>query len=203
MTISIYSGTPGSGKSYHATARIRDALYRRHPVPVVCNYDLRTDLRNREFFHFKPNVGLHPDWLVGFATDWWKSHRFRENGILLVIDECQLLFNSREWSNPDRMAWLEFFSQHRHYGYEVVFVAQSDRMVDRQFRALLEYDVQHRKLSNYGLFGALLSLVAFGRVFAAVTYYYGLKDRIAVKFFVSRKRVYTLYDSYGSTFEHV
>lgn len=198
MTITLYSGTPGSGKSYHATADIRDALYfRRNPMPVICNYDLSHDIAHYDtHFHYLPNNVLTPDWLVRFAGEWWETHPFHEDRILLVIDEAQLLFNSREWQNPLRMAWLQFFSQHRHYGYKVIFIAQSDKMVDRQFRALLEYDCIHRKLSNFGIGGKLLALFCLGRVFTAITKYYGNNDRIGVRFFVLRRRVMRMYDSY-------
>lgn len=199
MTIYLYSGTPGSGKSLHATADIKDALFwRRYPRDVICNYDLALPESKRPFFHYKPNSELHPSWLVDFSKEYFKSHKFGEDKILLVIDECQLLFNSREWNNPERMAWLEFFSQHRHYGYKVIFVAQSDKMVDRQFRALIEYDVNHRKLSNFGLVGALMSLMFLGRLHVAVTRYYGLSERVGVHWFVARKGIFKLYDSYTS-----
>lgn len=202
MTIYLYSGTPGSGKSYHATDDMRLSLIRGRK-PIVCNYDIRHDFNNYEnLYHYKPNDVLDPDWLVKFAEDWWKSHPFKEDSIILVIDECQLLFNSREWQNPRRMAWLQFFSQHRHYGYKVIFIAQSDKMIDRQFRALLEYDVIHRKLANFGLAGKILSLVALGRVFTAITKYYGASERVGVNFFVVRKRTTRLYNSY-STFKRL
>lgn len=196
MTIYAYTGTPGSGKSYHATRDIYEKLrYKRNPV--ICNYDLSHDMPHYdELYHFKSNAELDPDWLVEFSQQWFQTHRFREDEILLVCDECQLLFNSREWNNPKRMAWLQFFSQHRHYGYKVILIAQDTKMVDRQFRALLEYETVHRKLSNFGFVGFLLSLIALGRVFTAVTTYYGLKERIGVKFFVLRKRIMRLYDSY-------
>lgn len=199
MTIYLYSGTPGSGKSLHATADIKDAIFwRKHPRPVICNYDLAITGDKRKYFTYKPNHDLHPQWLVDFSKEWFKSHPFKEDRILLVIDECQLLFNSREWNNPERMAWLEFFSQHRHYGYKVIFVAQSDKMVDRQFRALIEYDVNHRKLGNFGFVGAVMSAFFLGRLHVAVTRYYGLSERVGVKWFLARKGIFKLYDSYTS-----
>lgn len=197
MTIYLYSGTPGSGKSYHATADIWDYVNRRYPRAVVSNYDLRHDMRNYDVaYHYLPNGALDPDWLVDFSARWFASHKFQEDSILLVLDECQLLFNSREWNNPRRMAWLEFMSQHRHHGYKVILIAQSDKMVDRQFRALIEYEVKHRRLANFGIVGKVISLVALGRLFGAITTYYGLKERIGVRFFVPRRRVLGLYDSY-------
>lgn len=196
--IYLYSGTPGSGKSMHSCMDVWDCLNRRKPIPVIANFDVRHDLRNYdEAYHYISNKNLHPEDLVLFARDWWESHRFREDSLVLIVDEAQLLFNSREWNNPDRMAWLQFLSQHRHYGYKVILIAQSDRMIDRQFRALLEYNVVHRKLSNFGIGGFILSMVCLGRLFVAVTTYYGLKERTGVRFFVARKKWANMYDSYA------
>ena len=81
--IYLYSGTPGSGKSYNATRQILYALDRRKPVPLICNYDIRHDTRNYDdAFHFVPNTQLHPKDLVAFAREWWETHRFHENGIM-------------------------------------------------------------------------------------------------------------------------
>lgn len=197
MTIYAYTGTPGSGKSLDASGRIWDALNRREPKPVICNYDINHKTRNYDkAFTYIPNSELSPERLIAFANDWWSTHKFHEDGILLVVDEVQLLHNSRNWSEKGRMGFLEFYSQSRHWGYEVIFICQSDKMIDRQFRALIEYEVKHRKLANFGLVGRILSLVAFGKLFCAITMYYGLRERLSVRFFVPRKRILTLYNSY-------
>jgi hypothetical protein len=47
------------------------------------------------------------------------GRRLKEGEILLLIDEAQLMFNSRKWQNISRQGWLSFFSQHRHYGYPI------------------------------------------------------------------------------------
>lgn len=202
MTIWLYSGTPGSGKSLHATRDIYECVrYKR--LPVVCNYELSFDSCPRadaSLFHYVENQELSPAFLVGFADEFWRSGaaRFGEDRILLVIDECQLLFNSRNWQDEGRMAWLSFFSQHRKYGYRVILVAQSDGMVDRQFRALFEYNVVHRKLGNFGFAGRMLSGLLGGRTCFAVTSYYGTKQRLGVSMVHVRRRITSLYDSYGT-----
>ena len=206
--ILLYSGTPGSGKSYHATRDIYDALTIKK-IPVIANYDL--DFRSvkkdvADGFHFVENYSLTPDYLVSFAIDYWRGRPFREDGILCVVDECQLLWNSRTWDDrsrsgmkyaeSNRMKWLEFFSQHRKYGYKIILIAQDDCMIDKQFRVLLEYEVNHRNCSNYGIFGILLNLITFGRHFLAVRYYYGKKDRLDSTFVRFRKKYSRLYNSY-------
>lgn len=197
--IVLYSGTPGSGKSLHATSDIREWLSYRHPRPVIANYELDQHIRNRERFWYVPNERMHPADLVAFAEDWWArpEHRFHEESILLVLDECQLLFNSRDWQQAERMEWLSFFSQHRKYGFHIVFVAQFDRMVDRQIRSLIEIECVHRKLGNFGLAGKVLSGVFGGNVFAYVSRYYPLNERVGVRFFRPRKSVMRMYDTYA------
>lgn len=196
MTISLYSGTPGSGKSLHATERIEKRL--KKGLPVIANYNLdRGKIPNPDLFHYVDNEDLTPDMLVVFAREWFGSHRFGEDRILLVIDECQLLFNSRDWQDKDRKKWIQFFSQHRKYGYSVILVAQFDKMIDRQFRALLEYEFIHRKVSNFGLVGWLMSLVVAGRAHVCIEKYYPLNQRLGAKWFIARNHIFGLYDSFG------
>lgn len=195
MSILLYSGTPGSGKSFHACRDIRDFLkYKKRPV--IANFGVMLDENWKGDFTYKPNSELNPDYLVSFAADTWANREFKEDGILLVIDECQLLFNSRTWSAKDRMDWLEFFSQHRKYGYKILFIAQSDVMVDKQFRVLIEYEVNHRKLGNYGLFGFILKLFLFGEHFMAVRYYYGLNEKLDSTLIRYSKKISAMYNSY-------
>lgn len=194
MTIYLYSGTPGSGKSLHATRIIKDSLD--YKKPVIANYNLIH--KNSDYFTYRSNSEMTPQFLVDFATEYWQDHRFKEDHILLVLDECQLLFNSREWQNNSRMQWLEFFSQHRKYGYEIVFVAQFDRMIDRQIRSLLEYEFVHRRMGNFGWKGKMFKLLTLGELFVCVKRFYPLREKVGVECFKARKSIFRMYDSYGA-----
>lgn len=202
--IYLYSGTPGSGKSMHVARDIRDALQVRRR-PVVCNFDVNPRLRNYgTLFRYVPNCDLTPDMLYSFSRQHFAGRRVREDDILLVIDEAQLVFNARTWQQggANRMDWIEFFSQHRHFGYKVVLIAQFDRMIDRQIRSLIEIEVNHRKLSNFGAKGFLLSLPFGGKLFAAVSFYYGLRERVGMEWLLPRRAYFRVYDSYNR-FEQV
>lgn len=195
--IYLYSGTPGSGKSLHTARDILDAL-RVKKLPVIANFDINPDTKGySERFTYRDNFNLNPDFLVKFSEDYFEGRKVREDKILLVIDEAQLVFNSRNWSQGQRMAWIEFFSQHRHFGYKVILIAQFDRMIDRQIRSLVEIEVNHRKMGNFGVKGLLLSLPFRGRLFLAISYYYGLKEKVGTSFLLPRKRYFRLYDSYS------
>lgn len=192
--IFLYSGTPGSGKSLHAAQIIINGL--KHKRPIICNFDIAQNVKGREYFTCKDNEQLTPEYLMQYSRDYFKDKKIQEDKILLIIDECQMLFNAREWSVFNRKAWLKFFTTHRHYGYCIVLVAQFDRMIDRQIRSLIEYEYIHRKLSNFGWRGMMLNIIFGGKTFVAVKSWYPLKEKVGSEFFHARKKLYRIYDSY-------
>lgn len=200
MTIYLYSGTPGSGKSLHAASDIRAQLAMGRPV--ITNFELGANAkcRNREMYHYIPDLLMRPQDLRDFATDYWESvnPRFAEDRLLLVLDEMQVLHNSREWQRNgggERLDWLTFFSQHRKYGYRVIMIAQNAKMIDNQYRMLIEHDIQHRKMSNYGMAGWLASLLFGGKLFAFIDFYYPTGDRLGMEWYVMRRRDAAMYDT--------
>lgn len=198
MTICIYTGRPGSGKSLHAARLIINAL-KNDKRPVLTNFEVKHDENWRGRATCVENRVLTADYLVCFARDTWRVHEFKEDGILLVIDEAQLLFNSRNWQDSNRMEFLQFMSQHRKYGYQIVLIAQSDIMIDKQFRTLIEYETIHRKVSNYGAFGGFIKFLAMREVFVTSTYYYEQKNhRVDSTWYFYSKKAASIYDSYKS-----
>lgn len=199
--IYFYSGTPGSGKSLHVAQDIYS--YIRRGKTVIANFDINYGIipgNKKGYFFPRDNSELSPAWLIDFAL---LAHKRNERGAiiekqtLLVIDECQLIFNCRSWSDKQRTAWGAFFTQHRKYGYTIILISQFDRLIDRQIRSLIEYEYKHRVVNNFGIGGLLCSLFLLGRpVFVSVEYWYGVKEKVGVSFFFGRKKYYRLYDSY-------
>lgn len=194
--ISLYSGTPGSGKSLHAAQLVRNHLKFYSNVIGTFHINKNRLFKNSKFDYLYVNIySLTPKFLVDYA----KSHkqdlkRHIEGSFLLVIDEAQRLFNSRTWSNKDRNDWITFFAEHRHLGFDIVLIAQNDRMLDRQIRALIEYDYIHRKVSQFGIKGKLLSI--FTGQFMYVKQWYPLHEKIDSAFFRADKRLFDFYDSF-------
>lgn len=185
MSLYVYSGVPGSGKTYHAVKDISQSR-----APVVTNISVR-GLGHVAVLGVDE---ITPRLLMAYSSYYFRAHEYRENELLLVIDEAQLLFNSRKWNDADRFAWLEFLSQHRKYGYRVIFIAQSIEMIDKQFRCLCEFDVRHTAASSISLFTRFLS--KFGvRATCANYYYFDSDTRIAREIFYISKRYYDLYDT--------
>lgn len=198
--IELYSGTPGSGKSLHAAKEIRSRLRFRKCV-IIGNFFVNTKAIKgcKGTYIFVDNYRLTPDRLLLFSRRYARhlGRRLKEGEVLLLIDEAQLLFNSREWQNIGRQGWLSFFSQHRHYGYDVVLMAQFDRMLDRQVRALIENDVVHRKVSRAGYMGFFVGLLCNNNLYVAVTQWYPIHQKIDSTFFVGTKKLFAIYDSYN------
>lgn len=196
--IELYSGTPGSGKSLH-TAKDLFWYLRKEDKLVIANFDIDSgSVKHPENFIYIDNMDLTPDLVVDIACKWFENHERKENSIVLIIDECQLLFNTRDWNRPDRRAWLSFFTQHRKYGFIVTLVAQYDEMLDKQVRALIEYECMHRKVTNFGLGGLLLKAFTFGDWFVGIDIWYPLKKQTGVTWFRARKKYYQLYDTFNT-----
>lgn len=194
MTIELYTGTPGSGKSFDACRTIYRAL--RRGQEVITNFEVRPSENSKGSVNCYANNELNPGVLITFAVDYWSSHEFKEDGILIVIDECQLLWNSRLWDrDPFRMQWLELFSQHRKFGMRIILICQSDIMIDRQFRTLVEYEVRHIKVGHLGLLGMIMRLFTFGELFYAKSMYYGEKVKVDSYFFRYSKKIAAMYDT--------
>lgn len=185
MSLYVYSGVPGSGKSYHAC---RDIKYNK--APTITNMKVRgidnvavMDLRD-----------IRPKALMAFSNWYFDGRDFKENSLLLVIDEAQLLFNSRTWNSEDRFDWLEFLSQHRHYGYKVVLVAQDISMIDKQFRCLCEYDCRHTAAGSVSIVTRAIALLGI-KLTCAKFYFYDTDVLIFRDFYTISKRVYRHYDT--------
>lgn len=193
--ISLYSGTPGSGKTVNVARTVHDRFVLGKPVIAVhTNFD-KSKFKKAKY-KFLQDEEFTPEWLIAKSERYFKKHSFREGALLLIIDEAQLYFNAREWQKTDRNGWLDFFTKHRHYGYDIIFVAQFDRMIDRQIRSLFEYEYIHRKVKNFGIGGFLMSLLAGGNLHCAVKMWYPIKEKIGSEMFKSKRKYWKLYNSY-------
>lgn len=190
--ISIYTGTPGSGKSYHATEKIDIAL--RRGVNVICNYSIKTNARHKGIFVYKKNADLTVDYLMRFAMKFHEPEK--ESQTVIVIDEAHIKFNSRGYNMKERLEWLEFLAVTRHIGYDVILITQNDRAIDRQVRGLVEYNFKHRKLTSMGIKGWFLVFICHKK-FVYVKYWYVLNEKVESYFFNIKKKTAALYDTFA------
>jgi zona occludens toxin (predicted ATPase) len=202
--IYLYTGTPGSGKSYHVAKDI--FFWLQHGRNIIANFDINYDsvpsgkFKKKGYFFERDNFDLTAEWLIDFGTTCHEKDdrgKIREHQTWIIIDECQLIFNCRSWNDRARQPWMKFFTLHRKLGFDIILISQFDRMIDRQIRSLVEYEVKHRKINNFGTGGFFVSLFTLGRpVFAAIEYWYGVKERTGMSLMIGRKKYYELYDSY-------
>lgn len=153
--ISFYSGAVGSGKSYHAVELGLSWVGRgKH---VIANFSITKPKTKFQFqekawikkldkWHFYDEITVERLMAMSIENGWFG----KESQCLVIIDEAGIMFNSRDWQHArtSRTKWIKFLSQSRKFGYDFIFVTQSDRMVDKQIRGLVEYDVKHLKASN-------------------------------------------------------
>jgi zona occludens toxin (predicted ATPase) len=192
----MFTGTPGSGKSYHAAKKIQEKLRRGKNVISTMAVDVnrisKKGSKKIGTYEFMFIQELTPKYLYEFAR---MHHRLgREGQTLLVIDECQILFNPRDYSAKGRTEWILFFSYHRHYGYDIILVTQFDRLVDRQIRGQVETEFRHRKINNRGLL-CLLPVT----IFAIIEYWYVNKTRLGAHFVIYKRSVSKIYNSYETS----
>lgn len=187
----LYSGTPGSGKSYHATFDIINKTKRKKKNKVIANYSLTLPEKQMQNFTYVDNSELTIEYLQSYAR---KNHFVGIEGqTLVVIDESQILFNSRDWgtNSHKRMAWIKFFSQHRKYGFNFIMISQFDKMIDKQIRSLIEYEVAHMKINNF-------FMILPTTFFLCIERWYGQKMKVGHNVIRYKKKIANTYNSYNT-----
>ncbi len=194
--IVLYTGTPGSGKSLDVARQMMVKLKLGHNV--IGNMYIRPEKLEKcsGKYIFVDTYSLNPFELTDYAKEFHKKGV--EGQTYLIIDECQRIFNSREWQRPVMKAWNDFFQMHRHFGFHCYLITQYDRLIDRQLRALVEYDRIHRKVSNAGMKGKIMSLFAGGKLFVCAEEWYPKHMPTGSYFFKYKKKYGEFYDSYAA-----
>lgn len=197
--IYLFSGSPGSGKTLHAVSEILQNL--RKDRPVIANFAINGEYaRHAEMFRYGDNSEVTPEVLIGASKAYWEAvgGRVKEETLLLVLDECQLIFNTRDWRK--NRGWISFFTQHRKMGYRVILIAQNMDMLDKQIRPLIEYEYKHRRMVNAGLFGYVISFFAGSRFLYrkewAQVRTMGKGASMGWQFGQYNRRVYKAYDTF-------
>ena len=202
MTIRLYSGFVGSGKSYAAVkigTEIADAkLGKRFVIanfPVTKKKTLWSRFRKKKELNsrwiYKTNEELTPEFLIKISIE--KGWNKKESSALVIFDEASIPFNSRSWNAKDRMDWIKFLTQSRKFGYDFIYITKDAKMLDKQIRALCEYEVQHKKLNSMMYF-SWLSLFRI-TLFAGIEFWNGMNGKGSLRLYIYRKKVADRYDT--------
>lgn len=201
--ISFYSGTPGSGKSLKMAHEVVLWL-KKLRKNVIANIEIDRDFilkgkKGGEFFYL-PNEEFTPEYFYEYAI---KYHEMgKEHQTLIVIDECQVIFSPTAVKLFSRLKpryrqeWLDFFTQHRHMGFDIIMISQFDRLVDPQIRCLFEYNFVHRKANNFGFIGQLFTLFHVS-LFVQIQKWYGMNEVCSKSFYTYSKKYSKIYNSYA------
>lgn len=193
MSITLNSGTPGSGKSLHAVAEGLDWL--KLGRNLITNFPLDWHKKLRKIkgdYQFWKNSEITPQHLIEYAKEHHKPTVRAQT--LLIIDEASIMFNARDFGRKDRMEWINFLANHRHFNFEIILIAQNDKMLDKQIRGLIEYDIKHRALANYNFITLLISKLC-GGLFMTVSYWYPCRAKNGVGMFRFNRSKARCYDT--------
>lgn len=124
-----------------------------------------------------------------------KMRKKREGKGLLILDEAQLVLNSRRWEQ--NFPWIEFFTQHRKLGWDVFLIAHNIDMIDKQVRPLIEYETKLRNLKRVKL--PFIPLHFPFDMFQVVMRYAGLSEH--AKSSVHSKRLIPLFKPVVSLYD--
>jgi zona occludens toxin len=149
MAMLIFTGTLGSGKSYHALCLGLEKVRAKRENIVVANFPIvaKNDKEKKRWFY---QENLTVDFLI--KKSFSEGIYGKEGRGLVIIDEAPLMFNSRDsfMQSKERREWIKFFSLSRRFGYDIILISQDLRMIDRQIRTMAEYEVKHVCANRYG-----------------------------------------------------
>lgn len=153
-------GSPGSYKSVHVLEKyIIPALKKGRPV--YTNIENISAIHIATFFDISPiecDGNLH---ILGRVYDEdGKYHedpnairRFYEdvpNNALIVIDEAQNYFSSRDFKEQYSKDVISYLTRHRHFGHDVIYITQNIDSVDITFRRNTQMTYMLKRAEHVG-----------------------------------------------------
>jgi len=162
--IRLFIGTPGAGKSYAAlkdvveelaygsrlivtnlpvlTGELNAWMAKEHPLwkdDINQRIRLISEEETKQFYRYRAIAGdlgtvSKEDSLAGRHLPYGEH---RGAGVLYVIDEAHIPFDSREWASTGPE--LTYYnSQHRKLGDELVFITQFEKLIDVRVRGFVQ-----------------------------------------------------------------
>jgi len=205
VTVYLVTGRLGGGKTLVSVGRLVEYLERGRPVATNLDLDLAKLPANIK----APRIVRLPDRPSGddLAT-LGKAHDTpdeSQNG-LLVLDECGVIFNAREWADKGRQGVVDWLLHSRKLGWDVLLIVQAPNLLDKQLReALCEMLVVCRRLDRLKIpfLGAIFKVLTFGLLagkmprvhVASVRYGMGLESVHADTWFYRGTELFGLYDT--------
>lgn len=191
--IEIYQGRIGGGKSYSAISTI--AAHLSKGGLVYSNIEINPEgmarlLAKRHGVYFDPEQYRPlPDNVFGWQEEvFWGT---RALDTLVVIDEAQVFYNSRDWQRTatEHQRMLTFLTQSRKACVSVIFITQHAENIDKQFRLLAQNFWMFRDIAKFPPLAPFM-----GFCFLAVSLDY-TGEKIGSRLIPKSKLVFAAYDT--------
>jgi len=187
--ISCYEGLPGAGKTYDAMRKLMDNLFQGRRILTNISgpdqeekQEIIKHFLNFEDSQLKENLVALQDHQV---TEFWEHTK---PGDLVIIDEAQNFFNSRDWQTKTNRAFGKWASEHRHMGVDLVLITQNIERIESSVRSLNEFTYRYKKLNMFG------NLVK--KKYVRFCYYGPTLDQIGQKTCSYDAKIFKCYKSY-------
>ncbi|WP_137940347.1 zonular occludens toxin domain-containing protein [Chitinivorax sp. B] len=163
MAVYIVTGKLGGGKSLSCVRQIKEYLGR--GAPVATNLDIFMDKMARpQSRAYVTRLPDHPTAVdLEALGNGNPSYDESKNG-LIVLDECAMWLNTRDWQDKTRQDLINWCLHSRKLGWDMMLIVQDLGLIDKQVRtALCEYTVICRRLDRLKmpLIGNLAKLFGF------------------------------------------
>lgn len=163
MAVYVVTGKLGGGKTLMSVSRIREYLLAGRKVAT--NLDIYPEkmlgkyMKNTKLFRLPdiPDIQSLKALPLGYEGDKIDESR---NG-LLVLDECGIFLNSRNWKDPERAPVNAFFKLLRKLRWDAILIIQDIENLDSDARRTIAEHVVYCKRTdrmNVPLIGPLVKL---------------------------------------------
>lgn len=204
MAFYFVTGKLGSGKTLLTVGKIRDRLLSGCRVATNLNLNLENmlplSLNNVDCLRLPDYPSIEDFEALGLgSTVPSDESKFG----LIVLDETSGLFNARSWSDKSRAAIIEWIKHTRKLRWDVMFIAQSETMLDKQIRdSFGEHLVICKRLDRMSVpfVGWLFRLLGFNitmpKIHVGIVRYGLAKSDLVVARWMYRARdLYSAYDT--------
>lgn len=167
--IYLVTGQPGTGKSTIAvTHAIEKYLANGRRVALNFPIDVGPACADRRSKLSSAVVRVIPDRptradldMIGFGCETQREEDFG----LLVIDEAGVWLSARSWNGSQREEIIDWLSQSRKRGWDIIIIAQGADMIDKQVRtAICEGVARLRRLDRVKILGISLPRIHIATV---------------------------------------
>jgi len=168
--INIITGLPGSGKTFYLTKIAYENCLNK--INVYANFNI-------DFSNIDPELNKY----LFFWNDLNNFHEIKQGVIL--IDECQIYFNSRAWKNlPLRVQYK--FQQHRKQGITIFGAVQNINRIDKIIREIVNWVFVVKRLGSLFIINKF-DIFEIDKV---------KRRTYETKFFLMNKKIANCYDTF-------